>query len=668
MTSRTFQLAPIMISFVLLMILIPSVSLVGKEASILGIEELYRLDLLPELKQSLQVGSISSYDRSGGNDDGFSGKYSFVRKEAGGLVLADLKGPGLIYRIWTPTPTDDLMEFYFDGENTPRLQIKFRELFSGTHSPFLAPIAGSGAGGFYSYLPMPFRKSCKILMKAKKVQFYQINFALYPEDFDLMTFSPVLTAEQSQQLDRARQLWNSSGADISSYGVSPQDKVQLFKSRQTLVPGKTVTLFEVAQPGRIVGFRLGPASALANKDRGLTLKIYWDGEAEPAVISPAGDFFGYSWGDPAIKSLMVGTAENTNYCYFPMPFDRSAKIELTLEGPAAIPVDVQAELIFYATPRTPREGKFYALWRRENPTTTGKPFTYLNVRGQGHLVGCILQAQGMESGSTRFFEGDDQTTIDGKLAIHGTGSEDFFNGGWYDVPDRWEERKSFPLSGCLDYLKPLGRSAGYRFMLTDAYAYRESILHAMEHAPENNSLPTDYCAVSFFYSKERPDLSFALPPLAERRVVDFRQFKFLPGWSVPIHAFSFQNVTLTKKVEKIKGEEIRFLSMRAEGEDVFGQPFISFAFNIPASGKYAVQMEAVLGPDQGRVQLFRNESPAGEDADLFSPQRQKSQLIPLGALTLQAGSNHLFFKMMGKNPQATGQGFEPISFNFVRMD
>ena len=77
---------------------------IAQDAPPLGIPELYRLDLLPKFKSSVKVASISSYDRTGGNDDGFSGKYSFVRKEGDGQVIADLKGPGIIYRIWTPTP------------------------------------------------------------------------------------------------------------------------------------------------------------------------------------------------------------------------------------------------------------------------------------------------------------------------------------------------------------------------------------------------------------------------------------------------------------------------------------------------------------------------------------------------------------------------------------
>src|SRR5829696_1961994 len=95
-----------------------------------GIEEVYRLDALAAYKRSVAVGSVSSYDRTGGNDDGFSGKHSFVRREPGGLVIADLKGPGVVYRIWTPTPTDDTVEFYFDGETTPRISLPFRDLFS----------------------------------------------------------------------------------------------------------------------------------------------------------------------------------------------------------------------------------------------------------------------------------------------------------------------------------------------------------------------------------------------------------------------------------------------------------------------------------------------------------------------------------------------------------
>ncbi|MHC4560914.1 MAG: hypothetical protein ACYS80_26840, partial [Planctomycetota bacterium] len=118
------------ISVRFLVILLFSLSICSTELSAddwaPGIQELYRLDRLPLLKESIKVASVSSYDRTGGNNDGFGGQYSYVRKEKDGLVLADLKGPGIIYRIWTPTPTDDMLEFYFDGENEPSIRLKFR--------------------------------------------------------------------------------------------------------------------------------------------------------------------------------------------------------------------------------------------------------------------------------------------------------------------------------------------------------------------------------------------------------------------------------------------------------------------------------------------------------------------------------------------------------------
>ena len=95
-----------------------------------GVDQIRRFDLLPAMRRTISIGAVTSYDRTGGNDDGFSGKYSFIRKEGDGLVIADLKGPGCITRIHTPTPTDDPLEFYFDGESTPRLRLPFRQLFT----------------------------------------------------------------------------------------------------------------------------------------------------------------------------------------------------------------------------------------------------------------------------------------------------------------------------------------------------------------------------------------------------------------------------------------------------------------------------------------------------------------------------------------------------------
>jgi hypothetical protein len=646
-----------------------SVAWAGPEPPLIpGIEQLVRLDRLAEFHRSTQVASISSYDRTGGNDDGFGGKYSFVRKEGDALVLADLQGPGVIYRIWTPTPTDDWMEFYFDGEAVPRIRVRFRELFLGMHPSFPRPLVGYGAGGFYSYRPLSYQRSCKVLIRAARVQFYQINYASYTSDAKVESFVTEPSQRIRASLEKAKALFAASGSDISTYVIPAQSSVECLRERVELAPGQTVTAFQANRPGRIVGIRVSPASVLAGKARDIVLKAHWDKDPQPAIHVPVGDFFGYAWGQPAMKSLLIGTNRQVNYCYWPMPFDRCAHIELVDERTQGPTLSIDAEVLFVPVPRKANEGEFYALWRRENPTTKGRPFTFIETQGRGHLVGCIQQSQGMESGSTYFFEGDDQTTIDGQPVIHGTGSEDFYNGGWYDVPGRWETSRSFPLSGCLAYQKHLARTGGYRIMLGDAYAYGQSILQTIEHAPTENDQINDYCGVTFLYSEARPTCDIFLPPLAKRAVVDMRRIVFATWWNVPIPAFSFNKATLTKDAVKLGDAEIRFLSMRSQGNDWFGHHFISFTCELPAAGQYRISLDIIKGPAAGIVQLFRDEAPIGPAVDMYALQQEQAQEQYIGTIALPEGRSNLLFKITGKNEAASDSGLDLVNIVCERID
>jgi hypothetical protein len=628
---------------------------------VLGMEELYRLDRLPLLRQSVKVASVSSYDRTGGNDDGFSGTYSFVRKEADGLVIADLKGPGIIYRFWTPTPSDDMVEFYFDGEKTPRIAVKFRDIFLGKTAPFFAPLVGYGAGGFFSYVPLPFRTSCTVFVRAKRVQFYQLNYALYPTEAPIATYEATPSAACLAAQEKARAFLASPGTDVTSYAVRDASALRTVATKATLAPGATTTIFTGSQGGRIAGIRFSPRDAFAGKARAITLAVYFDGEKTPSVLCPAGDFFGYAFGEPASRALLFGTNDDVNYAYFPMPFSSTARIDLIAEPTLEAPHAIQAEVVWAAVPRQANEGAFYACWHRENPTTAGTPFTFLATQGRGHIVGVTQQSQGMESGNTYFFEGDDQTTIDGELAIHGTGSEDFYNGGWYDVPGRWETRMSFPLSGCLLYKKHLGRTGAYRIFLGDAYAYTKSITQAIEHAPTGNTLLNDYTGVTYFYAAERPAALPELPPPPARAVVDLARIVYAVWWNVPIYAFSFQHMTLTKSGEKFDGQDVRFLSIVAEGEDWFGEPFIIFTCEIPAAGRYRVSIDAVKGPAQGKVRLFVDEAPVGVEADLRAETRTKASRVALAELDLREGPNNLVFKLVGATEKEKRQALDLIN-------
>ncbi|MCK7476725.1 MAG: DUF2961 domain-containing protein [Candidatus Moduliflexus flocculans] len=88
------------------------------------------------------------------------------------------------------------------------------------------------------------------------------------------------------------------------------------------------------------------------------------------------------------------------------------------------------------------EGRFYARWRRENPCVEGRAL-HVSEDGQGAATSSASSSR--RRGSSRAARSSSRATtapsIDGELAVPGTGCEDSFNGGWYDVPGRWEMRR-----------------------------------------------------------------------------------------------------------------------------------------------------------------------------------------------------------------------------------
>ena len=72
----------------------------------------YDISSLPAYFENVYNAQVSSYDTTWKNDDGFNGKYSFLKRNAdSSLLIFDKKGKGVINRIWTPTPTEDTLDF-----------------------------------------------------------------------------------------------------------------------------------------------------------------------------------------------------------------------------------------------------------------------------------------------------------------------------------------------------------------------------------------------------------------------------------------------------------------------------------------------------------------------------------------------------------------------------
>lgn len=440
------------------------------------LNEIRDLSRLPLYRKGTSLNQVSTYDREGKNDDGFSGKYSFIRRNAdSSLVMFEAKGAGVINRIWTPTPTEDMLDFYIDDSV---FSIKYSDLFSGKVKPFAYPLCGTELGGNYCYYPFLFQDSCRIVSRGKKLQFHQVQWRSYP-DGTLVKKS------------------------FNEFHLQEENIENVHATSLIVNANNTVTLFEQVKGGRISSFKISPATAFAGMKKDIWLKITYDDEKVPAVFCPAQDFFGYAFGSPSMRSNLSGVINDIAYFNIPLPFDKRCKVELVNKKKG--PVKISFAFDYSSKKRNPvTEGKLYASYSHVRYNINDIPHMLLNTSGKGHFIGTILQCQGTAPGMTLFFEGDDSTVVDGKHTLHGTGSEDYFNGGWYAFPDRWDAAFSLPFHGSLDYSLPYCRTGAYRFYLSDKIPFEKSFNHSIEHGPVNNNIPAIYTSVSFYYGSHPP--------------------------------------------------------------------------------------------------------------------------------------------------------------------
>ena len=146
-----------------------------------------------------------------------------------------------------------------------------------------------------------------------------------------------------------------------------------------------------------------------------------------------------------------------------MPFARSARITLTNEGkqPSQHWVEIN-----YRTYKTAPKNQlyFHAQYRQGTPPPEG-PYLILDARDGGHLIGCVLSIKNNDGGW--WGEGDEIVYIDGKHAMQGTGSEDYFCESYGLRPG------CFPYFGVPLVEEPF--TTAYRWHVPDPVTFRESI-------------------------------------------------------------------------------------------------------------------------------------------------------------------------------------------------
>jgi hypothetical protein len=197
--------------------------------------------------------------------------------------------------------------------------------------------------------------------------------------------------------------------------------------------GKSADIMDAAGPGVIRHIWISMEEMFLPHMRNLILRIWWDGEAEPSVECPVADFFCCSWNKyQNIDSQLVAVNSSGGFnCFFPMPFRRHVRVSVHNDSPQDLTFFIYT--INYTLEPVDQDSLYlHAQWRRSNPLEFGTDHVMIDgVRGQGQYVGTFMAWQQNNGGwwgegeIKMFLDGDDRFPT-----ICGTGTEDYFCGGW----------------------------------------------------------------------------------------------------------------------------------------------------------------------------------------------------------------------------------------------
>lgn len=314
-------------------------------------------------------------------------------------------------------------------------------------------------------------------------------------------------------------------------------------------PGQARDIATIGEPGCIKHIW----STLWSDDkytlRKVLLRMYWDGEDTPSVETPLGDFFGmgHSMTRNFVSLPLQMSPENGRSfnCWFPMPFETGARIEIVNEASAKLNFYFYIDYEVYPGGTSLADyGRFHAQWRRVNPTpgwqdpgerwednrdrmrevwrtpnTTGDGnYVILEAEGRGHYVGCHLDIDCFSRQSNDWYgEGDDMIFVDGEPwpGIHGTGTEDYFNTAFCPT-----QEYSAPYHGLILYQgtedwRWRGKNTLYRYHIEDPIFFEKSIKVTIEHG-HANKLTNDYASTAYWYQAEPHKPFPAMLPIAER--------------------------------------------------------------------------------------------------------------------------------------------------------
>lgn len=481
-------------------------------------------DQLPQQRIGVRAYMRSTYARTGGSYD--ASNFLFMNKEDENVTL-DVKGNGVLYFFranhWHGSP----WHFIVDGkdnivsETATASPVDAVKKFSNTafipEPPFPQPLAwtwGTTKGANLIWTPMPFHDSLRI---AYSRTFYGTGYYIYHLHANA-TDLPVWDISKTPDKDVV-DLVSRAGTDIA-----PKDIKKL--AGTVKLDKEKIALATITSPSSVRALKLTLPLDKAQDLERIRLQVTWDNAKYPSIDAPlclffgAGTFFNRENKEYLVKGLPI----NIRYdypnkkvelaCYYPMPFFKTAKFELTGITPGDVVIDYE---IRYEREKMAanQSSYFHATYHDIPKPELGRDMTWLDTQGaEGHQEwsGSFLGTSFIFShnanlntleGDPRFFFDDSQTP-----QAYGTGTEEWAGGG-----DYWGgENMTLPLAGhpCGSTEKKTAVNdkdliqSAYRFLVADLMPFGKRAVIRFEH--NENVSQEHYETVSYWYGLPAPSL------------------------------------------------------------------------------------------------------------------------------------------------------------------
>lgn len=475
----------------------------------------------------------STYDRTGHNNTADASHFLYQQAENFNVAL-DVEGTGALYFVRTNHWHGSPWHYEIDGvdhivqETTtadPTRKIEGAEFIP--QALFPSPLTYTYAttkGADLNYVPMLFEDRLRI---AYSRTFYGTGYYIYH------LFAP------GAPLSRPVRAWDGKTPpdpavleflDRAGTDLAPTDGAGLAVHENTLKlrRGRASVVAELGGAPAMLRKLSISAPARSAVDLGRArLRITWDGRDQPSVDAPVALFFGAGtlhnrdgreW---LVKALPVTVrfADGRVHldAYFPMPFFRSARIELVGGKQAKTVEDIRfaARTLPYTGPWN-HVGYFHATYKDHGEPKLGHELVFLDTQGiegaadwAGHFVGTSFIFTDRNVLTT--LEGDPRFFFDDSRTPHaqGTGTEEWGGGG-----DYWGGRNmTLPFVG-----HPVGVvdasmakdpeeliHSAYRYLLADLMPFGKRALIRFDHGGENESTER-YRTVSYWYGLPSPSL------------------------------------------------------------------------------------------------------------------------------------------------------------------